>query len=115
MYSFGVVLLELISGKKPMVYIDIDDEDNGQEGTLVSLVAMHCEQMRARDVMDSVAWDTCPFPEYLNTALKLAMECVSDDTSLRPPMSQVAFVLQGLASNPSPLKSPASTSSFSSM
>ena len=65
-YSFGVVLLELISGKKPMVYIDIDDEDNGQEVTLVSLVAMYCEQMRGRDVMDSVAWDTCPFPEYLN-------------------------------------------------
>lgn len=99
-YSYGVVLLELITGKKAVSYI--------RERSLSLtywVTGLHKEQ-RGREVMDPVALKTCPLPEYLDRALNLAVLCVDENPKLRPTMAEIASILEGLCSTPSPLRSP---------
>ncbi|MCO5611307.1 hypothetical protein L7F22_065559 [Adiantum nelumboides] len=99
-YSFGVVLLELITGKTPMCQVE-------DRRLALSTWAEELQQeRRGREIMDAVALKTSPFPEYLDRALNLALLCVNENPSVRPAMSEVASILEGLASNPSPLRSP---------
>lgn len=99
-YSFGVVLLELITGKKAISWIE------DKRLVLASWAEELHREKRGREIMDAVALKTSPFPEYLDRALSLALLCVSENPNMRPSMSEVASVLEGLASNPSPLRSP---------
>lgn len=99
-YSFGVVLLEIITGKKAVCWVE------DKKLVLASWAEELSREKRGREIMDAVALKTSPFPEYLDRALSLALLCVSETPSMRPSMAEVASVLEGLASNPSPLRSP---------
>ncbi|KAI5055181.1 hypothetical protein GOP47_0030326 [Adiantum capillus-veneris] len=99
-YSFGVVLLELITGKKPICQVE------DRRVALSSWAEELHQERRGREIMDVIALKTSPFPEYLDRALNLALLCVNENPSARPAMAEVASILEGLASNPSPLRSP---------
>ncbi|KAH7438078.1 hypothetical protein KP509_04G000200 [Ceratopteris richardii] len=99
-YSFGVVLLELITGKKPVL------REGGRRFTLKNWVEELYTAGDGRKVVDAIALQTSPFPGYLDCAIHLAMSCLNENPNLRPPMSEVAYILEGLASNPLPLRSP---------
>lgn len=99
-YSYGVVLLELITGKKAVSYI------RERSVSLTEWVTRLHKEQRGREVMDPVALTTCPLPEYLDKALELAVLCVDENPNFRPTMAEVASILEGLCSTPSPLRSP---------
>lgn len=100
-YSYGVVLLELITGKKAVSYF------RERSVNLTNWVTRLHKEKRGREVMDAMALQTCISPEFLDKALNLAVLCVDANPSVRPTMSEVASILEGLVtSSNSPLRSP---------
>ncbi|MCO5594005.1 hypothetical protein L7F22_048024 [Adiantum nelumboides] len=89
-YSFGVILLELLTGKRPT------DKEFFEDTNLVGWVrALVCER-RSSEVLD--AWlqgDECNQCEMLQY-LQIACDCVQDNPSRRPTMREVVFMLKGV-------------------
>ncbi|OVA01440.1 Protein kinase domain [Macleaya cordata] len=82
-YSYGVVLLELLTGKKPT-----DSPDFG-DNNLVGWVKQHTK-LRMTDVLDPELLKEDPSLEReLLQHLKVAMACLDDRPWLRPTMIQV--------------------------
>ncbi|MCO5608832.1 hypothetical protein L7F22_063049 [Adiantum nelumboides] len=101
-YSYGVVLLELITGKKAVSYV------RERAISLTNWVVRLHKERRGREVMDPLVLKTCPLPEYLNRCLDLAVLCVDTDPNGRPTVAEIVSVVEGCCPSPSPLKSPES-------
>ncbi|KAL2939816.1 hypothetical protein RDABS01_019749 [Bienertia sinuspersici] len=83
-YSYGVVLLELLTGKQPT-----DSADFGDNNNLVSWVKMH-ENFTISDVFDPELMKEDPNMETeLLQHLKIACACLDDRPKKRPSMVQV--------------------------
>ena len=96
-YSYGMVLLELITSQKAT--------SNLRE------IAMHMDKEgRGRDVVDPFVLQSSLWPKYIDKALSLAILCVSESPSSRPTMVDIVSILDGLCPILSPLKSPHSDS-----
>ncbi|XP_071711834.1 LRR receptor-like serine/threonine-protein kinase RPK2 [Rutidosis leptorrhynchoides] len=84
-YSYGVVLLELISDKKAL---DPSFESYGNGFNIVAWASMLLSQDRAKDVFTTGLWDSGP--QYaLMEVLELALVCTGESMSTRPTMKQV--------------------------
>lgn len=86
-YSFGVVLLELLSGRRP---------GDGIDGEAVGLAAWALglqESGKGADVIEKYLKVTAPLEE-LQTALLVALSCVSRKPENRPSMKQVVECLE---------------------
>lgn len=91
MYSFGVVLLELITGRKPV----------GEFGDGVDIVRwvrkIECEIAEPSDAATVLAILDLRLQGYALSSVinmfKIAMLCVEDDSSNRPTMREVVHVL----------------------
>ncbi|KAK1407668.1 hypothetical protein QVD17_39289 [Tagetes erecta] len=98
-YSYGVVVLEMITGKSPLQTQLMCVESSGREQTLVEWVR---EMLRGDNESDNRIWinevvDRMTCGEYdtitLTKLVKIALQCTEEDRDARPSMSQVVNML----------------------
>ncbi|KAJ6795596.1 putative receptor-like protein kinase [Iris pallida] len=87
-YSFGVVVLETITGRDPVDYGRAANEVN-----LVDWLKMMVGSRRSEEVVDPNI-ETRPSTRALKRALLTALRCVDPDSEKRPKMSQVVRMLE---------------------
>ncbi|CAL9049704.1 unnamed protein product [Musa banksii] len=91
-YSYGVVLMELISDKKAL---DPSFSPYGNGFNIVAWACMLLRQGRAREFFMEGLWDVGPHDALVDT-LHLAVRCTVDSLSIRPTMKQVVQQLKQL-------------------
>ncbi|KAL2935860.1 LRR receptor-like serine/threonine-protein kinase RPK2 [Bienertia sinuspersici] len=89
-YSYGVVLLELISDKKAL---DPSFSSHGNGFNIVSWAHMLLRQGRAKEVFTEEIWESGPHDDLVEV-LHLAVKCTVDTLSIRPTMKQVVHLLK---------------------
>ncbi|KAK9139075.1 hypothetical protein Scep_008756 [Stephania cephalantha] len=87
-YSFGVVLLEAITGRDPVNYGRPANEVN-----MVDWLKMMVGSRRSEEVVDPNI-ETRPSTRALKRALLTALRCVDPDSDKRPKMGQVVRMLE---------------------
>ncbi|KAJ7960659.1 Kinase family protein [Quillaja saponaria] len=87
-YSFGVLLLEVVTGRDPVDYGRPANEVN-----LVEWLKMMVGTRRAEEVVDPNL-EVKPTTRALKRALLVALRCVDPDSEKRPKMSQVVRMLE---------------------
>ncbi|KAI3886746.1 hypothetical protein MKW92_015209 [Papaver armeniacum] len=88
-YSFGVLLLEAVTGRDPVDYGRPSDEIN-----LVEWLKVMVGTRRAEEVVDPNLETVRPTTRALKRALLVALRCVDPDPDKRPEMSQVVRMLE---------------------
>uniref|UniRef100_A0A0D9W3A9 Receptor-like serine/threonine-protein kinase n=1 Tax=Leersia perrieri TaxID=77586 RepID=A0A0D9W3A9_9ORYZ len=90
-YSFGVVLMEIISGRK-----NIDVSQPEESVQLINLLREKAQNNQLTDLIDKHSKDMVSHhQEEVIQMMKLAMWCLQNDSSRRPSMSMVVKVLEG--------------------
>ncbi|RLM86726.1 receptor-like protein kinase BRI1-like 3 [Panicum miliaceum] len=89
-YSYGVVLLELLSGKKP-----IDPNEFG-DNNLVGWVKQMVKENRSSEIFDPTLTNTKSGEAELYRYLKIACDCLDDRPNRRPTMIQVMAMFKEL-------------------
>ncbi|KAF3964154.1 hypothetical protein ACB098_06G230000 [Castanea mollissima] len=87
-YSFGVLLLEAVTGRDPVDYTRPANEVN-----LVEWLKMMVGTRRAEEVVDPNL-EVKPTTRALKRALLVALRCVDPEADKRPKMSQVVRMLE---------------------
>ncbi|KAJ6859428.1 hypothetical protein NC652_041650 [Populus alba x Populus x berolinensis] len=95
-FSFGVVVLEILSGKRNTGYFNSDEAQS-----LLAYVSS-----TALDLMDETLREICNTNEFLR-CVNAALLCVQDDPSDRPTMSNVVVMLSSETANLPVPKNPA--------
>ncbi|KAK7357358.1 hypothetical protein VNO80_16643 [Phaseolus coccineus] len=90
-YSFGVILLELVTGKEPTG----PDFKEIEGGNLVGWVCQKIKKGQAADVLDPSVLDADSKQMMLQT-LQIACVCISENPANRPTMLQVHKFLKGM-------------------
>ena len=91
-YSFGVVLLELLSGKRAMG----DEAPGGAEETLVDWAKPFlCDSRRVLRIMDTRLGGQYP-KKQAQAAAALAVQCLHIDPKNRPAMIDVLSAMEQL-------------------
>ncbi|XP_027077950.1 LRR receptor-like serine/threonine-protein kinase RPK2 [Coffea arabica] len=91
-YSYGVVLLELISDKKAL---DPSFSPYGNGFNIVAWACMLLREGRAKEFFTAGLWDAGPHDDLVEV-LHLAVVCTVDSLSTRPTMKQVVRRLKQL-------------------
>ncbi|RLM62089.1 receptor-like protein kinase BRI1-like 3 [Panicum miliaceum] len=89
-YSYGVVLLELLSGKKP-----IDPTEFG-DSNLVDWAKQMVKEDQCNEIFDPILTDTKSCELELYQYLKIACQCLDDQPNRRPTMIQVMAMFKEL-------------------
>ncbi|XP_073118406.1 probable LRR receptor-like serine/threonine-protein kinase At2g24230 [Elaeis guineensis] len=90
-YGFGVVLFELITGKKPIG----DDYPEERETTLVSWARTLVKKNHASRIIDPKIRETGS-EKQMEEALRIAYLCTADLPSKRPSMQQIVGLLKDI-------------------
>ncbi|KAG6660756.1 G-type lectin S-receptor-like serine/threonine-protein kinase LECRK3 [Carya illinoinensis] len=101
-YSYGIVLLEVICGRKSM------DCSLPEDKAILEDWVYHC--VEAGDLEQLVGPDDEFEKKQLERMIKLGLWCIQDEPSLRPSMKKVLLMLEGTVDIPNP---PSPTSFFS--
>nr|PNR51213.1 hypothetical protein PHYPA_010399 [Physcomitrium patens] len=99
-FSFGIVALELVSGRQRM-----NPELPAEEQYLLSYVWNLHEQRRLMDLVDPKIRNECDEEQAL-VLIKVALLCSQGEASSRPEMAQVVSLLSGDAGVPDVLHRP---------
>ncbi|CAK9277453.1 unnamed protein product [Sphagnum jensenii] len=95
-YSFGIVLLELLTGRRPAVF-NLQDED------IVKWVKRMLQLGEITEVFDPALLDLDPesseWEEFL-LAVKIALLCTAPDPADRPSIAEVVLMLEGCRTAP---------------
>ncbi|KAK3212083.1 hypothetical protein Dsin_016789 [Dipteronia sinensis] len=95
-YSYGMVLLEIIGGRK-----NFDPNETSEKTHFPSYAFKMMEEGKLNDILDSrLKMDE--YDERVFTALKVALWCIQEDMQLRPPMTKVVQMLEGICPVPQP-------------
>ncbi|XP_057948501.1 probable inactive receptor kinase At1g27190 [Malania oleifera] len=92
-YGFGVVLLELVTGQKPL---EVSNAEEGFKGNLVDWVSELSGCGRSRDAIDKALCGK-GYDEEILQVLKLACNCVVSWPKDRPSMDRVYESLKSMA------------------
>ncbi|KAG6423426.1 hypothetical protein SASPL_113822 [Salvia splendens] len=95
-YSYGMVLLELIGGRK-----NYDPSQSSEKSHFPSYAFKMMEEGKLKDIMDEKL-KINEEDERVDIAIKVALWCIQDDMHLRPPMTKVVQMLEGLSPVPPP-------------
>ncbi|KAH7659661.1 Non-specific protein-tyrosine kinase protein, partial [Dioscorea alata] len=87
-YSYGILVLELITGKKP-----VEKLEDGKKRDIVQWVTPFLEQGNIEDLVDHNIASKFEFAQ-LKVVLNVAMECINNNREKRPTMKQVIKVLK---------------------
>ncbi|KAB1218703.1 G-type lectin S-receptor-like serine/threonine-protein kinase SD2-5 [Morella rubra] len=105
-YSYGMVLLEIIGGRK-----NYDSGDNSEKAHFPSYAYKMFEEGKLKDIFDrDLAIDEND--GRVVTAVEVALWCIQDDMHLRPPMTKVVQMLEGFCVVP-PLPTSSQSGSLS--
>uniref|UniRef100_A0A0A8Z0J3 Protein kinase domain-containing protein n=1 Tax=Arundo donax TaxID=35708 RepID=A0A0A8Z0J3_ARUDO len=89
-YSFGVVIMEVISGRRC-----IDNSQPVERIQLIRLLQEKAQNNHLIDMIDRKSNDMVSNQEEVILMMKLAMWCLQSDCSRRPCMSTAVKVLEG--------------------
>ncbi|KAJ1264981.1 hypothetical protein BS78_08G042200 [Paspalum vaginatum] len=88
-YSFAVVVLELLTGRKAFVPVENEEEEEEEEGSLAFCFITAAQAGRHREIMDQQVVEEVG-AEVLDEAAELVMRCLSMVADERPTMKEVA-------------------------
>ncbi|KAJ0612317.1 putative protein kinase RLK-Pelle-SD-2b family [Helianthus annuus] len=92
-YSFGVLLLEIISCRKSVV---IDDDDDAEDVAVLTDSAWDCYQEGRLDAFVNNDLEAFDDLEKLTTFMMVGLWCVQENPLLRPTMKKVIQMLEGV-------------------
>ncbi|KAK7373675.1 hypothetical protein VNO80_07091 [Phaseolus coccineus] len=95
-YSYGIVLLEMITGKSPTMGVQNIDGEEWYNGGVVAWVR---EKRKGRSWLDHIidpAIQTNYDESKMELLTKVALDCVEEDKDIRPTMSQVVEMLRSV-------------------
>ena len=95
-YSYGMVLLEIISGRK-----NYDSEDNSEKSHFPSYAFKMFEEGKLKEIIDSKL-EIDENDQRVINAIKVALWRIQDEMHLRPAMTKVVQMLEGLCDVPPP-------------
>ncbi|XP_062097438.1 G-type lectin S-receptor-like serine/threonine-protein kinase SD2-5 [Humulus lupulus] len=107
-YSYGMLLLEIIGGRK-----NYDPTETSAKSHFPSFAFKMMEEGKLREILD---WklENDENDKSVSTAIQVALWCIQDDMNLRPSMTKVVQMLEGLSPVlPPPTSSPVGTRFFS--
>ncbi|PWA51655.1 receptor-like tyrosine-protein kinase kin-15 [Artemisia annua] len=85
-YSFGIVLFELLCGRESV----IDDQDNKYLGPMA---IFHYKKEILDEIIDPILWKQMD-PQSFNVFAKIAYDCLNEERSRRPDISEVVTRLE---------------------
>lgn len=91
-YSYGMVLLEIVGGRK-----NYDPSENSEKSHFPSYAFKMMEEGKLREILDSKL-KINDEDERIGIAIKVALWCIQDDMHLRPSMTKVVQMLEGICS-----------------
>lgn len=95
-YSYGMVLLEIIGGRK-----NYDPAESPEKAHFPSYAFKMLEEGKLQEILDSrLEFDEND--ERIVDAIKVSLWCIQDEMHLRPPMTKVVQMLEGLCAIPHP-------------
>ncbi|ONK80571.1 uncharacterized protein A4U43_C01F19310 [Asparagus officinalis] len=89
-YSYGVVIMEIICGRKNLDYTQKEEDFH-----LMSLLQVKVDENRLSDMIDNHSEDMQQHVSEIIEIMKLAMWCLQSECNKRPSMSAVVKVLEG--------------------
>lgn len=93
-YSYGVILLEMITGRTPVVHVGTSEMD------LVHWIQFCIEEKKPlADVLDPFLSPDAEKEEEIIAVLKIAMACVHSSPERRPTMRHISDVLDRLVTS----------------
>ncbi|KAI4337315.1 hypothetical protein L6164_015748 [Bauhinia variegata] len=95
-YSYGMLLLEIIGGRK-----NYDPTQSSEKSHFPSYAFKMMDEGKLKDILDSKLMID-EHEQRVQTAVKVALWCIQEDMSLRPSMSKVVQMLEGLCTVPKP-------------
>ncbi|XP_024636255.1 G-type lectin S-receptor-like serine/threonine-protein kinase B120 [Medicago truncatula] len=87
-YSFGVLLLEIVSGHKNTSFRHSDDS------SLIGYAWHLWNTKRSKELVDACISDLTPNNDVINRCIQIGMLCVQDLASRRPKMSEIVLMLE---------------------
>lgn len=95
-YSYGMVLLEIVGGRK-----NYDPSASSEKSHFPSYAFKMMEEGKLKEIIDA-SLKIDEEDERVSTAIKVALWCIQDDMHLRPPMTKVVQMLEGISPVPPP-------------
>ncbi|XP_071699871.1 cysteine-rich receptor-like protein kinase 15 [Rutidosis leptorrhynchoides] len=101
-FAFGVVVLEIITGKKSSSFFDQDDRDD-----LPHFAWKKWTEGTTTELVDPTMVETCPKDEVMR-CINIGLLCVQEDVNARPSMASVLNMLNNYSITivPSPKRPP---------